>query len=474
MLIDPKITVYKVWETGGFIHGKDFAPHFIAREVKKRNEWIQSEDIHERLQKLREAQEFAKQAERKIIAEHDYTNILLYFNQMHNLRTMETQMREFLISELEIARSRLDSFDEVAQMQRDRVAEHEVYLVKITQALNERLAHVEYLYQKEIEAHNALKKQLFRMNEMICSYIETDLDRDEVNGGILQPLKLKNLEDEYPPSEYIPKPLQDPNTTVGSVEELPVGNPNLPFFLACYQNLQTYRQQRNTRDDALRERARCHIMEINQLKDELEGLHKDHEELQKAYDEDVTTYIKIFDRYIRQERFVKRYEDISTIQSDTSWYAAMSSKGKLLELEVEMKNIKPILVSGMTHSHPLLRKICWTILTRFNGMIKSPDELRRYKEQIEMTNQERFSIKHREYMRLLQKQAEMNARAAKLKAKKGAKGSPSKKSTKNADDSTVKSNTSNSAAPATPAAKGGDKKAAATPAASSAKKPGKK
>ncbi len=42
--------------------------------------------LFSRLDKLRLAQEATKVAERKVVSEHDYTNILTYFNQMAELR----------------------------------------------------------------------------------------------------------------------------------------------------------------------------------------------------------------------------------------------------------------------------------------------------------------------------------------------------------------------------------------------------
>src|SRR5690606_6217613 len=41
---DPKKTILEIWEQGGLLGGNinGFVPHFVAREVKKRNNWIQS------------------------------------------------------------------------------------------------------------------------------------------------------------------------------------------------------------------------------------------------------------------------------------------------------------------------------------------------------------------------------------------------------------------------------------------------
>lgn len=493
MLLDPKLTVFKIWENGGFLDEKEFAPHFIAREIKKRNEWIQSEDIHERLAKLAEAQELAKQAERRIIAEHDYTNILAYFKQMHNLRSMENTVREYFISELEIARSRNDSYEEVAEMQRDRLTEHEIYLVKITQALNEKLAHIEYLYHEETATNIKLQKQLYRLNEMLCSYIEADLNRDEVNGGIYQALKLKGLEEEFPISEYVPMASTSSsvisptmNSTTTEIDQ------NMPFFLSCYENIQSYRNQRNTRDDFIRERSRCHVLEINELKDELQSLFQEHEVLQHRYEQDVGGYEKILNKYILQERKMKRFEDEMHLQQSIAWPIAIQNAAKVLEYEQEMKKYKPLLLAGMIHNHPLVSKICYTILTSMKGMLRSIEERNQLEELLEMSKQERHSWKQIEYLQLLQKQDELNQRAIALKTRKTTvstnKGSPNKKSSKIAnsgggggdDNSTVKSSNSKTSGskpgskPGTPASKKKDEKATTGSNKGSAKKTTKK
>ena len=49
MFVNPRETIMKVWKEGGMVGNGDFVPHFVAREVKKRYEWVTSPDVEERL-----------------------------------------------------------------------------------------------------------------------------------------------------------------------------------------------------------------------------------------------------------------------------------------------------------------------------------------------------------------------------------------------------------------------------------------
>lgn len=104
--LDPKSTLMDIWMNGGFVSDqrKSFTPHFIVREIKKRYQTVQSVDISVRLEKLLQCQEKTKRAEKEVIAEHDYTNILYYFRSMHELRALESDMRDYLIEQLETTR----------------------------------------------------------------------------------------------------------------------------------------------------------------------------------------------------------------------------------------------------------------------------------------------------------------------------------------------------------------------------------
>jgi hypothetical protein len=75
---DPRKFLMKMWNDGGFIdENRAFVPFYINREVQKRNDWVTQPDIAEKLNILRDMQENTKRAERDIVEEHDYKNILV-------------------------------------------------------------------------------------------------------------------------------------------------------------------------------------------------------------------------------------------------------------------------------------------------------------------------------------------------------------------------------------------------------------
>ena len=95
---NPRSWLLKLWTEGGFLMtNKPFVPHYIRREVQKRYTWITAEDVLHRLRDLRNTQEKAKRAEREVVQEHDYSNILTYFNCMSELRREETEVRDYVM-----------------------------------------------------------------------------------------------------------------------------------------------------------------------------------------------------------------------------------------------------------------------------------------------------------------------------------------------------------------------------------------
>jgi hypothetical protein len=76
---DPRKFLMKMWIDGGFIdENRTFVPFYINREIQKRNDWVTQPDIVEKLNILRDMQENCKKAERDIVEEHDYKNILVF------------------------------------------------------------------------------------------------------------------------------------------------------------------------------------------------------------------------------------------------------------------------------------------------------------------------------------------------------------------------------------------------------------
>jgi len=332
---DPKKTILEIWEQGGLLGGNvnGFVPHFIAREVKKRNEWIQSADIQERLEKLRKAQDAAKSAERKIISDHDYTNILSYFNQMGALRRLENSVREFLISEVEIVRSRIDSCEESAKMNRKQLAENEQYYMKIVNAINEQLALTEFVCEERITERYKLEGDLQRLSNVMESYIAAEENREMIGGGTMQALKLRQGEE-----------------CSASVRTI-------------HAQIQQYKQVRDHMDSVLRAQSRAqrtgagHADEmVEALQAELESLNE--HSVKETARADAAERALFFCR-----RKLAKLENKQKISAHESWGSSARFASHLDHQLRLARSLKPVMIAALNHPHRTVVGIARSVLS---------------------------------------------------------------------------------------------------------------
>ena len=247
---DPKATIMELWENGGFLDGsKGFNPHFVVREVKKRYEEVKSEDITSRLEKLRIVQEAVKKAETKILADHDYTNILTYFKKMYELRSLETATRDHLIGELEAARGRLDSGVTLVNIVREQLEEAERFSISVAESLNKKLATAESIADSLFADKCQMEADLQGVLSVLNSYLQCEMDRTAVGGGALPP-----------------KTFQLSRTSSGTVRVL-------------LDSLKQYKDLRDEDDSLLRERSQYQLREAEKYQAEINELRKKLEDM---------------------------------------------------------------------------------------------------------------------------------------------------------------------------------------------------
>jgi hypothetical protein len=363
MRLDPRDTIYEIWKRGGLLDSNNvFAPHFIAREVKKRNEWVQSDDIQKRLEALQEAQNKAKVAERKVISEHDYTNILDYFNMMSSLRRMETNVRDYLISELEISRSRIDSLQDQSKLLRGQLSENEKQFMSVAETLNVKLANAEFSRDRAVRDRLNMESYLFRLNGVIDSYIASESNREELHGGTMQALKPRQIEKWS------------------------------PILQETVTKLQQYREQRDLADDNLRVRSRCHIYEIEQLKNTMQDMEKDYQLMEDQHTHAVGKYNNLLQLFVLSERKVKRLEEQLLYQVKTSWRSAADMAGDALVYKQRIHSVKPVLVAGLTNSNPQVVNMSWAMITALQ-LAPTAEEYSQYENIMLMKREEVLSKK---------------------------------------------------------------------------------
>jgi hypothetical protein len=410
--VDPKVTVMKLWENGGFLDGiHAFVPYFVAREVKRRNEWVQSEDIQQRLERIQKAQDSMKAAERRIISDHDYTNILQYFNQMGALRSLENDVREYLISELEIARSRIDSFEESSKISRDQLSEMEDKFVRITYVLNDKLANLEFLYEKEKEKNFHLNQYLARLGKVIDSYIDTAKERNEPGGGGAQALKIRYLDEEC-----------------HSVAIKELAN-----------KLQQFRDLRDDYDSRLRERARCDVYYIHQLEENISSLQKEISILKGNFSKAIGDIERLTIQCVFTDRKLSIAENQAAISNGVAWEVASKAAATNFMYQQEHKRLKPLLFSCALSMNKQLRGVSTMIIKSLSDIIVTESDRISLKEGMAMSIEDEISKLDRiQEKERLYRMSLVAPKSAKGKSKSSTKKAPTKKPGKG-DDQTVKS-----------------------------------
>mmetsp|Transcript_32415 Transcript_32415/g.44413 ORF Transcript_32415/g.44413 Transcript_32415/m.44413 type:complete len:608 (+) Transcript_32415:11-1834(+) len=361
MRTDPKYTIMQLWENGGFLEGANkFNPHFIAREVQSRYDWVQSEDIRCRLEKLRIAQEASKAAETKIIAEHDYTHILTYFKKMYELRNMENSFREYLITELEGIRGQIDSGLAIARVYREQLKEAKEFSISTANKLNQTLATAESVSDSLIAEKLQMEADLQGLVKVLDSYDECEKIRRTNGGGGYNPLKMR-----WSLTSSI---------TLKTLEA----------------KLQDYKSLRDSGDDQLREKCRDQAAEFDALQKRILQLEGQLEEktVECRNEESKKELFKAAMESLARK--MSRQEVLQKSAAQQSWSSSMRSAAKTLQMEQKLHRVKPLLLAGLKHTNKTVYEICFTLLSFLD--ILPPQEYHELLDELGMTPQDHLSL----------------------------------------------------------------------------------
>ena len=237
--------VMKIWRNGGLVdENRVFVPQYQKRELKNRSQWAISKDVTGRLNDLAEMQGRVKIAESDMILNHDYAGIHEYLKRMNMLRIKETSVRDYVISEMEIARSKEEAMLSKAELQRNDLSCYEVLFVNACSVLNEENARHESAYEIQMSAFLKDQSDMRRLSDIIESFVISSRDRMRRGGGTsgLKPLKLQNPE-------------------------------NSSFVIRDFhKHLQKYRKVKNKSERNIRKRIASAYSEIHQLRDYIKSL----------------------------------------------------------------------------------------------------------------------------------------------------------------------------------------------------------
>lgn len=334
MRTDPKSTVLQLWENGGFLDGaKGFNPHFVARVVKNRYENVQSEDIRSRLEQLRIAQEAVKTAETKILADHDYTNILSYFKKMYELRGQENSMRDYLIGEIEATRGKIDSGLEIGRICREQIEELELFSIAIAENLNKKLAEAESTALVLSEEKLQMEADVQGLVSVTDSFIESETSREAVGGG----------------GGVAPKFIRFSRGTTPSLKLL-------------QKKLQEYKQLRDSDNDSLRKRCRDQLAEFEVYEQRIRSLQEElarksaecaSERRHKAAALEAVAQLA---RTLTRER-ANHFSATRATGESLFGFAEATRRFRL-----QHSRIKPLLLAGLEHSNKTVFELCFTLL----------------------------------------------------------------------------------------------------------------
>ena len=362
LAVDPKLSVMAIWQKGGMMGSRSFTPHFIAREVKKRYNWKMGDDVMNRIEALRFAQENAKKAEKLIISEHNYQRILGYFHEMSNLRKQETDVRDYLAGELEIARARIKSQEETAKMSSENLADLELKLIDITENLNIRLGHFETIAENEQKKNVRNEIDIQRIHEIIDSYVDVLNDRNNETLSKI-PLKLHKEHQSFPAIRKINKKLEE-------------------FFSFVEK-----------RDEDLRNN-------IKQLIAEKEELNQKCHQLQEAYHEahrteahavsQVDTLKEVIQTLSKRLVSHELKEEFGGAQS---MGVAIRYAAKVNEINAQYKALKPVILNGMQSTNYLVNLLCQQIINVLE--LRKHEDVNRVLETLAMQREDAAATKAR-------------------------------------------------------------------------------
>lgn len=419
MFVDPRETVLKLWEEGGMLGVGTFIPHFVAREAKKRNEWVISPDIESRMTTLREMQEKVKHAEKVVLTGHDYNNILAYFKQMSDLRKYESDVREYTVSQLETARARLDSYTDTSRMMREDMAELERKTMTLAGAISDQLGYNEFVtedLQNEVTDMNA---DLYRLGLIMDSYIEAEEDRSEAGGGTAQALSLRK-----------------PEESKLSIRKL-------------HEKLQQYRNMRDETDETLRDRSRNHILEIDRLEDTVRDLeHQLEYALRRENSERERAEEAERDVRFCARKMMKMSNNKQTGMEE-AWASSLRWQLKFTDQKYRNGEAKKLLLAGIQErENKLVQHLSYALIDVYH--LASKEELAEAEESAQMMAADAFSTRYRKF---LKKQGE----GKKGPKKSVASSTPAKKDKPKKKDKDDDSKASSTKTAKSKASKGGGK-----------------
>ena len=397
---DPAVTVINWWKEGGIIGDERFTPHFMNREVKKKYDpkSVVSEDITKRLWDVRIIQEGLKISERQMFSVQNYDSICDYLASLRTLRKAEIEMRNFLITEVETARVRLDTLDEVLLWS----LKHEEECNRLRDAscrhISEQIARAEIRLEHLIEQRNEFQKDVMHFNEYIVNML-----------GDFENYINKGFPSICPSVEW------DGDIKTQGMRSL------RSIFM-------TYKEQRDFTAIQLTSRKQDNEKEISRLQDrtiELEGILKHMKEREKWEERRMDAEELGLQRGMR---LLVETQVQTEVERDETWERTLRVAANAHHNESMRYYLRSIITSGIAGNHSEIKDLSWSLNELLEVLdTEQIDNIYRNKE---MEEEEKFKREF-DYQFARAERTRKKKAAAKKKGKgKGSKGGDDAASTK--------------------------------------------
>lgn len=461
---DPKLTVMKIWRQGGFheYDSSSFTPHYIKKHILTRHDNDLSEDISRPLSKLKQAETVMKYTERELFEEHNYTNALLYFQQLGDIRRMETELRDYLIHQLESIRTDIDRAESNVKLGQEMIIESEERYIKGYEEMIYEKGIIEVCYEDELKERLKHNQLLFELKEMVEQLNEqTRKEYQILHHSTTTALNIAKKYQSYLSSPESNLPFILPHSSSGSNHSSTSlsSHPQLhAIHTLLLQNHQKHRQSKEILTDQLTGQS----LRILQLQTEIQHLnqtleieqHKSHQLQSRliATQHEVRTGAK---QIIEQQVNATSHQQIA-------WKYTLRLKGQLHEYEEKLANLSNVIQTAIQTKSPLLRSFCFA-LNNILSIVPTHTLNERYEGGEMAREDERSEVVRQDLLRAALLSGSSKLKKKKKLVKKGGKKKSSGSSKKpSSSASSKKPGSAKSVASSKPTAKPAAKKTAAT------------
>jgi hypothetical protein len=395
---DPKQALMKIWRKGGFgeIPGA-FTPHYVVKRILTRFDEDVALDISSRLAKLKQMELSLKVTEREVYEDHDYSNILHYFQKLNNLRTFETESRDYFVTELEKTRSEISRSASNAKWAHQMLLELEERFIFVTDYLNQQIALYETSHENEMKSRFVMDSMLVRLRSVLTSVLEEQqgLNNTPYHAGDVVPSSAYIARRMHRTKDMHPEIVDMHNTLMALRTKIRVDEGNFQAQITQLEN------DVASRDDHIRK-----------LEEEKMNMQREIDRLKNVQQKN-----EIEIKYCAKKLVTMKVEGDAVRHA--AWTSLLQAGVKKAEINNKIELLKPIIRQGVLSSSYEASKMCLHVNQIFGFL--SREVAMQFREIAAMQAEDLPSCKY------ISDMIETESTAPKKKGKKGKKAKGGKK-----------------------------------------------